>query len=94
MCKKEMQRTLEKNNFSYLNKKTKFFSPYLWYILNRVKDGKFNLSSEFADKYECVLAFKIEDSDIKNFRKKGKYEVLLPVEKVSEITLNGIILLI
>lgn len=80
MCEQEMIKTLKNMSFQF-DKKNKWFSYSLGFILNRVKDGKFNNSNFCKDRYEFILMFILRHNDLMYFNTVGNRELMLNVRK-------------
>ena len=59
MCQEEFYATMKYGCASF-KRKTKWFSPSLEFILQHVRDGKFNNSKHCPWRYEYVVEFEAE----------------------------------
>lgn len=59
----------------------KWITPNLPFILNRVKDGKFNNSHICKDRYTIVVSFEIRDIDLSKLRKLNHNEYMMDRRK-------------
>lgn len=87
MCKDEFKKVDILNPFNW-NSKTKFFSPSIDFIYNRVKDGKFNNSKFKSNKYDFIVKYTL--NDLNAFRQVSDNELMLyrknePLTKVLKI---------
>lgn len=78
MCKEERSRISENVPLSW-ESKNKWFGTKE-FVLNRVRDGKFNNSTFVADRYLHVVEYEVE-SGFEHFINCGKNEFMLNVRK-------------
>lgn len=59
MCKEEYEETVKSKNAVFY-KRFKWFSENLEFIMNRVRDGKFNNSTHDKERYDFILKFEAD----------------------------------
>lgn len=67
VCKEEVDKTLHFQSLQYFRNKEKCFSPSIDWIKTRVQDGKFNSSAFEKKRYNYLLRFELEDSQLSKF---------------------------
>lgn len=87
MCTEELKGVSNDSPF-FWHSKTKFFSPSIDFINNRVKDGKFGNSKFKPNKYDYIVKYKLEN--LKGFVQVSDNEFMLyrknePLTKVIEV---------
>ncbi len=60
MCQEEFERTIKYGVPDFSEKRFKYFSPDLNFILQRVKDGNFNNSKHCPNRYSKIVSFSID----------------------------------
>lgn len=86
MCKEEFQNTTD-NRFSW-NSRFKWFSSDKDFIVNRVKDGKFNNSRFIADRYSILVEIGVED--FAHFNQLNRQELMLDRRRANQIKIHYI----
>ena len=61
MCKEELDNTLKENKAVFY-KRFKWFTPNIDFILERVRDGRFNNSGFVEDRYQYIVCFEADVS--------------------------------
>ena len=76
MCKEEWEKSTPfswKTRFKWFGTKT--------FVLNRVRDGKFNNSSFVNSRYDILVEYEFDDNNMKHFVNCGKDEYMLDRRK-------------
>lgn len=71
MCEVEFQETLHSQQPSFF-RRFKWFSPDRQFVLNRVRDGKFNNSRFKPERYTKLVRFVISPKNTHLFRKNSR----------------------
>lgn len=90
MCKEELYLTLKFNSLQYFRNREKCFSPYMYWIVNVVMNGRFNNSYSKLDRYMYLACFCIPTSEKHKFR---RYKLEWKTDVRKQVKVNKIIVL-
>lgn len=88
MCGEEFRDTLRHNKLSW-NSKFKWFGTED-FVIDRVRDGKFNNSKFVADRYANLVEFEFSEESLIHFSKCGNREFMLNVRKAPLVKIISI----
>ncbi len=86
MCKKEFQEST--NNRLAWQSRFKWFSSNKDFVVNRVKDGRFNNSRFIPDRYSILVEIGIEDFN--HFNQINDQELMLDRRQANQVKIHYI----
>jgi hypothetical protein len=87
MCEEEYQNTLKYGVADFSKQRFKWFSPHLYWIQLRVRDGSFNNSRHCPDRYKYLLQFEVDESlvEVKRYEVQVDRRKNLKIKLIKEI---------